>query len=112
MSKKDHKAEPPESVEPVGSTAATVATEQESAAPPRELTVAELEPAEVAPRDPFVSAAAVEMPEKAKLFSVTDLRGDNSCDVTAIDEPDAIATWCEATGTPAESRKVTVNPAS
>lgn len=109
MSKKDHKAEPPEPVEPVGST---VATEQESAAPPRELTVAELEPAEVTSRDPFVSAAAVEIPEKAKLFSVTDLRGDNSCDVTAIDEPDAIATWCEATGTPAESRKVTVKSAS
>ena len=90
MSKKEHKTEP------------------DVSAPPGDLIVAEGVPLDPVPPDPFVSAAAAEMPDKAKVFAVTDRDGDNSCDITAIDEPDAIATWCVATGTPAEKRKVTV----
>ena len=93
MSKKEHK------------------TESDVSSPPANLVVAEgvlLDPAPPVPPDPFVSASAAEMPDRAKVFSVVDRAGDNSCDITAIDEPDAIATWCVATGTPPEKRKVTV----
>jgi hypothetical protein len=56
---------------------------------------------------PIVSATALEVPAAAQKFLVTPFEGEPA-EVTAIDETDAISTWCQATSTPHEKRRLTV----